>query len=108
MSRIGKMPVVIPDGVKIEMVGDRMKVTGPKGSLEQAVRSEIKVDIGESEVVMTRPDDRPDTRALHGLTRALLNNMVIGVTQGYEKTLEIHGVGYRAKMEGKTLSLQLG
>lgn len=108
MSRIGKMPVVIPEGVKIEKVGDRLKVSGPKGTLEQAVQPIIGVNIGESEVVMTRPDDKPETRALHGLTRALLNNMVIGVTRGYEKTLEIHGIGYRAKMEGNTLSLQLG
>jgi large subunit ribosomal protein L6 len=71
------MPVVIPDGVKIEMVEDRMKVTGPKGTLEQTVRSVIQVNIGESEVVMTRPDDRPDTRALHGLTRALDRKSVV-------------------------------
>lgn len=90
------------------MSNDLLKVTGPKGNLEQAVQPVIKVEIGDAEVVMSRPDDKPATRALHGLTRALLNNMVIGVTQGYEKILEIHGVGYRAKMEGKTLSLQLG
>ena len=102
------MPVVIPDGVKIEMVKDILKVSGPKGSLEQSVQPVITVNIGEAEVVFARPDDKPENRALHGLTRALLNNMVIGVTQGYEKILEIHGVGYRAKMEGKTLSLQLG
>ena len=83
-------------------------MNGPKGTLKQAVQPVIKVDIGESEVVFSRPNDRPETRALHGLTRALLSNMVIGVTEGYEKTLEIHGVGYRAKMEGKSLALQVG
>ena len=108
MSRIGRLPVPIPDGVKIEMASDVVKVTGPKGSLEQQVRPEITVNIGDSEVVFERPSDKPEVRALHGLTRALVNNMVIGVTKGYEKILEIHGIGYRAKMEGKTLSLQLG
>ena len=108
MSRIGKLPFVIPDGVKIEFANNLLKVTGPKGSLEQSVQPIISVEIGDTEVVMSRPDDKPATRALHGLTRALLNNMVLGVTQGYEKILEIHGVGYRAKMEGKALGLQVG
>ena len=108
MSRIGKMPVVIPGGVKIEKTGNVVKVTGSKGTLTQEIHDSIGVEVGESEVTVTRPDDKPATRALHGLTRALLNNMVIGVTEGYEKTLEIHGVGYRAKMEGKSLALQVG
>jgi large subunit ribosomal protein L6 len=108
VSRIGKLPVGIPAGVKIEKTGNVMKVTGPKGVLTQDCHQLLSIEIGESEVTITRPDDKPDTRALHGLTRALLNNMVIGVTEGYEKTLEIHGVGYRAKMEGTSLALQVG
>lgn len=108
MSRIGRLPVVILGGVKIELNGTTVKVTGPKGVLEQEIVPSIGVEIGESEVCITRPDDKPDTRALHGLTRALIANMVHGVTEGFEKILEIHGVGYRAKMEGSSLSLQVG
>ncbi len=108
MSRIGKAPVAIPDGVKIEVKGNLIKVAGPKGTLEQDFLPEVAVEVSETEVVVTRTNDRPNVRALHGLTRALINNMVIGVTQGYEKTLEIHGVGYRASLEGKSLKLQLG
>lgn len=108
MSRIGKAPVPIPDGVKIEVKGNLVKVTGPKGNLEQDFLPEVNVEVNDGEVIVTRSSDRPNVRALHGLTRALINNMVIGVTQGYEKTLEIHGVGYRAALQGKSLKLQLG
>ncbi len=108
MSRIGKAPVAIPGGVKIEVKGNLIKVTGPKGTLEQDFQPEVSVEVNESDVVVTRNSDRPDVRALHGLTRALINNMVVGVTQGYEKILEIHGVGYRASLQGKSLKLQLG
>ena len=108
MSRIGKAPVAIPDGVKIEVKGNIVKVTGPKGNLEQDFLPEVSVEVNDAEVVVTRISDRPNVRALHGLTRALINNMVIGVTQGYSKTLEIHGVGYRASLQGKSLKLQLG
>ena len=108
MSRIGKAPVAIPGGVKIEVKGNLIKVTGPKGTLEQDFQPEVSVEVNESEVVVTRNSDRPDVRALHGLTRALINNMVVGVTEGYEKILEIHGVGYRASLRGKSLKLQLG
>ena len=108
MSRIGKAPVAIPGGVKIEVKGNLIKVTGPKGTLEQDFLPEISVEVNESEVVVTRDNDRPNVRALHGLTRALINNIVVGVTEGYTKTLEIHGVGYRASLQGKSLLLQLG
>lgn len=108
MSRIGKTPVAIPGGVKIEVKGNLIKVTGPKGTLEQDFQPEVSVKVNDSEVVVTRSSDRPDVRALHGLTRALINNMVVGVTQGYERILEIHGVGYRASLQGKSLKLQLG
>lgn len=108
MSRIGKNPISIPDGVKVELSGNTVKVSGPKGTLEQETREEIAIEISETEVTCVRPNEKPHIRALHGLTRALLNNMVIGVTQGYEKTLEIQGVGYRANMAGKKLNLQVG
>jgi large subunit ribosomal protein L6 len=108
VSRIGKTPVAIPGGVKIEVKGNLIKVTGPKGTLEQDFQPEVSVKVNDSEVVVTRSSDRPDVRALHGLTRALINNMVVGVTQGYERILEIHGVGYRASLQGKSLKLQLG
>ena len=108
MSRVGKAPIAIPDGVKVEIGVANVKVNGPKGSLEQAYDPSISVVIEENEVRISRPDDRPNTRAKHGLTRALINNMVQGVMQGFEKTLEIQGVGWRASMEGKNLSLALG
>lgn len=108
MSRVGKAPIPIPDGVKVEIGTTKVKVDGPKGSLEQAYDPMISVMIEENEVRISRSDDRPNTRAKHGLTRALINNMVLGVMQGFEKTLEIQGVGWRASMEGKNLSLSLG
>jgi large subunit ribosomal protein L6 len=108
VSRIGKAPVPIPDGVKVDVNGSTVKVTGTKGTLEQEFNSQVNIALVENELVVTRPNDKPDVRALHGLTRALINNMVVGVTQGYEKVLEIHGVGWRATMEGKKLNLQLG
>lgn len=108
MSRVGNKTVPIPDGVKLVQDGDTLKVTGPKGTLEETFRPEITVNISETEVNVSRSSEKPDVRALHGLTRALINNMVVGVTQGYEKVLEIQGVGWRANMKGKTLNLQLG
>ncbi|MDK1020299.1 MAG: 50S ribosomal protein L6 [Candidatus Hydrogenedentes bacterium] len=108
MSRVGKTPIPIPDGVKVDIGAAKVKVDGPKGSLEQAYDPSMSVVIEENEVRVSRSDDKPDTRAKHGLTRALINNMVQGVTQGFEKTLEIQGVGWRASMEGKNLSLALG
>ena len=108
MSRIGKLPVPVPSGVKLDLKDVHLKVKGPKGTLEQDFDPDITIEITDSEVVVTRPSDRPKHRAKHGLTRALINNMVIGVTEGFQKELEIHGVGYRASMQGKNLNLALG
>lgn len=98
----------IPAGVKCELTGTHLKVTGPKGMLERTLHPAVQVAVAEGALTVTRPDDDPKNRALHGLTRALIQNMVAGVTQGYEKTLQIEGVGYRASMQGKSLQLLLG
>jgi len=108
MSRIGRAPVAIPNGVKVDITGNIIKVTGPKGALEQDFDPAMTVKIVDGEVTVDRPNDKPATRAKHGLVRALVRNMVLGVTEGFEKTLEIQGVGYRAAMEGKNLTLSLG
>ncbi|MFA6243233.1 MAG: 50S ribosomal protein L6 [Candidatus Hydrogenedentales bacterium] len=108
MSRIGKLPVAIPAGVKCELSGSLLKVTGPKGSLERELSGEVSIAIEGSEIAVTRPSDEPNIRALHGLTRALIQNMVTGVTTGYAKVLQITGVGYRAAMQGQDLALSLG
>lgn len=108
MSRVGKKPIPIPGGVKISRDKDIVKVEGPKGKLTQRMSEEIKMEITDAEVVLTRPSDAKRLRALHGLHRALLANMVKGVTQGFSKTLEIEGVGYRAEKAGKTISFALG
>lgn len=108
MSRIGKLPIPLPDGVKVEQVGNTVKVTGPKGSLEQECDPSMSITIEDGAVVVARPSDKAEHRAKHGLTRALINNMVIGVSKGFERTLEIQGVGYRASLQGKTLNLALG
>ena len=108
MSRIGKVPIAIPKGVEIKIDGNRVMVKGPKGQLEREVHADITVKQEDGELRVTRPSDQPRHRALHGLTRALLFNMVAGVTEGYSKTLELHGVGYRVQMQGKDLTLALG
>ena len=108
MTRVGKSPIPIPDGVEIDVGTARIKVKDPKGSLHEDYDPALTVAIEENEVRVSRPNDKPEMRAKHGLTRALINNMVQGVTQGYEKTLEIQGVGWRATMEGKSLTLALG
>jgi len=108
VSRIGKVPVPIPEGVKVDLNGSTLKISGTKGTLEQEFSSDLGIELVDNEVVVTRSSDKPNVRALHGLTRALINNMVVGVHQGYEKILEIHGVGWRANMKGKSLNLQLG
>lgn len=108
VSRIGKLPVPVPAGVKAELDGSRLKVTGPKGTLEREFRPEIEIALEDGAIMVRRPDDKKPTRALHGLTRALINNMVTGVSQGYERTLLIEGVGYRVALQGTTLNLQLG
>ena len=108
MSRIGKLPVAIPNGVKCQLAGSTLTVTGAKGTLVRTFDPDMMITVSESEVAVARPSDRPDHRAKHGLTRALIQNMVIGASQGFEKTLTIVGVGYRASMQGKTLNLQVG
>jgi large subunit ribosomal protein L6 len=108
MSRIGKQPIPVPSGVEISIEPEIVRVTGPRGSLEERKPREIEVAKNDEEVVVTRPTDRGEHRALHGLTRSLIANMVTGVTQGFEKRLEIQGVGYRALARGKDLELQVG
>jgi len=108
VSRIGKQPVLLPDNVKVDLRGSHLKITGPKGSLEQEFDPVITITHTGDEIIATRSSDTTDHRAKHGLTRALINNMVIGVTQGFEKILEIQGVGYRASLQGKHLNLALG
>ncbi len=100
MSRIGKEPVAIPDGVEVSLDDGVITVTGPQGTLTQEIHPDITVTIADGEIVVTRPDDEREHRALHGLTRALIANMVIGVTQGYQRNLRIVGVGYRAEAKG--------
>ena len=109
MSRIGKMPIAIPDGVTISVAeNNKVTVKGPKGELTRDFPQELSIEQKDGEIVITRPDDQKKTRALHGLSRSLLNNMVVGVTDGYEKKLEVNGVGYKAAKAGKKLTLSLG
>lgn len=108
MSRIGKMPIAIPSGVKISLDGAEVKVQGPKGSLCQTMPDQIAVVVEAEQIVVNRPTEEKSVRALHGLVRSLINNMVIGVTVGFSKDLEINGVGYRAEVKGKTLTMALG
>lgn len=108
MSRIGKKPVEIPKGVTINLDGQVIKVKGPKGELHRTIHPAIKAEIVESEIKFSRPDDLKESRSLHGLTRALVQNMIIGVTDSYKKSLEIVGVGYKAELKGKNLLLNIG
>ena len=109
MSRIGRLPVAIPAGVTVEIAeNNKVTVTGPKGTLVRELPVEMEIKKEGEEVVVTRPSDLKKMKALHGLTRTLINNMVVGVTQGYEKVLEVNGVGYRAAKSGNKLTLNLG
>lgn len=108
MSRIGKAPIAIPAGVDISIDGSTVTVKGPKGSLTHVVAFPITVAIEDGQVQVSRPDDERQSRALHGLTRTLINNMVIGVTEGYKKQLEITGTGYRVVAKGKDMEFSLG
>ena len=108
MSRIGKMPIVLPKGVEVEQTNGTLSVKGPKGSLQLNAHPDMKVVIDGGEVRVERPSDEKKHRALHGLTRSLIANMVAGVTDGFAKTLEIVGVGYRADVTGKGVTLSLG
>jgi large subunit ribosomal protein L6 len=108
MSRIGRKPIDIPDGVEVDVKPGAVSVKGPKGELNQHVSSDMKVAIEDGTVTVQRPTDRGEHRALHGLTRSLIANMVEGVTDGFERRLEIQGVGYRAQLKGKALEMSLG
>jgi large subunit ribosomal protein L6 len=108
MSRIGRKPIPVPEAVTVELAPGRVAVKGPKGELTQALSPDMKVEQDDGTIVVTRPTDRGEHRALHGLTRSLIANMVEGVTEGYEKRLEIQGVGYRAQLKGKSLEMALG
>jgi large subunit ribosomal protein L6 len=108
MSRIGKRPIPVPSGVTIAIEPERVTVNGPKGELSERIQRDISVEQVDGEIVVTRPTDRGEHRALHGLTRTLIANMVQGVTDGFEKRLEIQGVGYRAQLRGRDLELALG
>jgi large subunit ribosomal protein L6 len=108
MSRIGRQPISVPAGVTIAIEPERVTVNGPKGELSERVNRDIKVEQVDDQIVVTRPTDRGEHRALHGLTRTLVANMVQGVTDGFEKRLEIQGVGYRAQLRGRDLELALG
>ncbi len=109
MSRIGRMPIAIPAGVTVEVAeNNKVTVKGPKGTLERVLASEMTVKVEGAQVVVERPNDLKRIKSLHGLTRTLINNMIVGVTNGYEKVLEINGVGYRAQKSGKVLTLSLG
>jgi len=108
MSRIGRKPIPVPDSVTVELAPGRVAVKGPKGELSQNLSVDMKVEQGDGAVTVQRPTDRGEHRALHGLTRSLIANMVEGVTDGFEKRLEIQGVGYRAQLKGKNLEMALG
>ena len=109
MSRIGRQPIVVPAGVDVTVGADNLvTVKGPKGTLTQALAKDMKITVGAGEILVERPSESKTHKSLHGLTRTLLNNMVIGVSEGYSKKLEINGVGYRAAKAGKVLNLNLG
>ena len=109
MSRIGRAPITVPAGVEVKVdANNHITVKGPKGTLERNLVPQMNIEVAEGVIRVTRPDDSKENRSLHGLTRTLVDNMVVGVTQGFEKKLEINGVGYRATKEGKNLVLNIG
>ena len=108
MSRIGRAPITVPAGVEVKVDGQHVAVKGPKGALEMNVAPTIKVEVEAGVIHVSRPNDAKENRSLHGLTRTLVNNMVVGVSEGFSKTLEVNGVGYRAAKEGKNLVLNVG
>ena len=108
MSRIGRKPIAIPAGVEVKNDNGLITVKGPKGTLSQKINPIISVEINGAEINVTRPNDEKEARSLHGLSRTLINNMVIGVTEGYKKELEVNGVGYRVQKQGDTLVMNLG
>ncbi len=108
MSRIGRMPVIVPKGVEVEIKGSSVRVKGPKGEMKQTFPADMQISMQGGEILVQRPTDERVHRSLHGMTRALISNMVVGVSTGFEKTLEINGVGYRAELKGKNLVLYVG
>ena len=108
MSRIGNKPITVPEGVKITLDGQKITVTGPKGTLEREIHKNISLEINENVITVSRVNDEPANRSLHGLTRTLINNMIVGVTQEYTKELQINGVGYRVAKQGNNLNMTLG
>jgi large subunit ribosomal protein L6 len=108
MSRIGKQPIALPEGVQVSIEPDLVRVNGPKGELQERIAQDISVEQSDGELLVKRPTDRGEHRALHGLTRSLIANMVQGVTEGFEKRLDIQGVGYRAQLRGKDIELSVG
>ena len=108
MSRVGKMPIAIPGGVEVRIEGARVTVKGPKGELTRELNTEMKLSLTDGVVTVERPTDRPRHRAAHGLTRTLIYNMVVGVSEGFGKALELQGVGYRVQMQGSSLVLAVG
>ncbi len=109
MSRIGRMPIAVPAGVTVDIAeNNQVTVKGPKGELKRVLPAEMKIERDGEEIKVTRPNDLKKMKSLHGLTRTLINNMIVGVTEGYEKRLEVNGVGYRAAKQGKKLTLSLG
>jgi large subunit ribosomal protein L6 len=108
MSRTGKMPVLVPDQVEVQLDGNKITVKGPKGLLSRDLPRAMKIEREENRIMVKRPTDNPEHRALHGLTRTLINNMVVGVTEGYSRNLELVGVGYKAALQGKKLVLNVG
>ena len=108
MSRIGRKPIAIPAGVEVKVEEGLVTVKGPKGTLSQKISPIISVEINGNEINVTRPNDEKEARSLHGLSRTLINNMVVGVTEGYKKELEVNGVGYRVQKQGDTLVMNLG
>lgn len=108
MSRVGRLPVAVPSGVDVKIDGSHVKIKGPKGEMEFTFSPKIKIAVTDGEIAVKRPSDAREMRSLHGTTRALIQNMVTGVTEGYMKELQLVGVGYRASMEGKNLTLNVG
>ena len=108
MSRIGRKPIAIPAGVEVKVADGVVTVKGPKGALTQKYNTAMTVEVAGNEVLVTRPNDEKENRSLHGLTRTLINNMVIGVTEGFKKELEVNGVGYRVQKQGSNLVMNLG
>ena len=108
MSRIGKMPITVPAGVTVTIEDNHVTVKGPKGELTRQINKNMKLTMDNGVITVERPDDEKESRSLHGLSRTLINNMIIGVTQGFSKTLEINGVGYRAAKQGQNINFTLG